>query len=619
MPKKTPLALVLAVVGFALALAAPALAQQQPNLILFVADGLRASSVTPQNSPTFARLRAFGVDFVNSHALFPTFTTANASAIATGHYLGDTGDFGNSIYTGFPVVNANGIFTPFIQSNAVLAELNQHYAGNFLNERSLIAAARAAGYQTAVLGKTGAVGIFDVTELNGKTTIFFDDGTGRRDGIELTSDLVDALNRLGLPLQTPERVARGAQVTETNAIQQNYLRDVTTKVLLPRFKETGKPFILVYWSLDPDGTQHAQTDSIDKLVPGINGPTSLAAVRNADENLGAILAKLKELGLDSTTNVLVTADHGFTTISKESATSTAAKFTYPSIPAGQLPPGFVAIDLAEALSLPLHEPFAAGPRVDYKEGKHPRRANGFIGNNPAKPDVVIAANGGADLIYLPQANAKEFAPRVVNALLAQDYVSGIFVNPDLGAIAGTLPLNAVGLKGSALTPTPSIVVSFRSFGTGCAKPVSCTAAIADTLLRQGQGMHGTLSRADTKIFLAAIGPAFKRSYRSLVPVSNADIAPTLARVMGLELPSKGGLRGRVISEALSGGKSVRATRKSIVSAPGDGGLRTVLNLQYVGDTPYFDAGGFIGRTVGLKPPSKREIDAAMPRQQTTAR
>ena len=36
-----------------------------------------------------------GVDFRNSHSLYPTVTTPNASAIATGHYIGDTGDFGN--------------------------------------------------------------------------------------------------------------------------------------------------------------------------------------------------------------------------------------------------------------------------------------------------------------------------------------------------------------------------------------------------------------------------------------------------------------------------------------------------------------------------------------------
>ncbi len=58
-------------------------------------------------------------------------------------------------------------------------------------------------------------------------------------------------------------------------------------MLLPRFKESGKPFVLVFWSRDPDGTQHNQGDSLGKVTPGINGPTSLAAIRNVDANLGA--------------------------------------------------------------------------------------------------------------------------------------------------------------------------------------------------------------------------------------------------------------------------------------------------------------------------------------------
>ena len=71
------------------------------NLILFVPDGLRGRIVTPQTAPAMAEVRDKGVNFKNSHSLFPTFTTANASAMATGHYLGDTGDFSNTIYTGY--------------------------------------------------------------------------------------------------------------------------------------------------------------------------------------------------------------------------------------------------------------------------------------------------------------------------------------------------------------------------------------------------------------------------------------------------------------------------------------------------------------------------------------
>jgi predicted AlkP superfamily pyrophosphatase or phosphodiesterase len=73
----------------------------QRNVILFVADGLRAAAVTPDRAPTFARVRDTGVNFSNSHSVYPTITTANASVIATGHLIGDTGDFGNTFYTGF--------------------------------------------------------------------------------------------------------------------------------------------------------------------------------------------------------------------------------------------------------------------------------------------------------------------------------------------------------------------------------------------------------------------------------------------------------------------------------------------------------------------------------------
>ena len=49
-----------------------------------------------------AEIRDKGVNFKNSHSLFPTFTMANGSAMSTGHYLGDTGTFSNTIYTGYP-------------------------------------------------------------------------------------------------------------------------------------------------------------------------------------------------------------------------------------------------------------------------------------------------------------------------------------------------------------------------------------------------------------------------------------------------------------------------------------------------------------------------------------
>lgn len=575
----------------------------QQNVILFVADGLRAAAVTPERAPAFAAIRDKGVNFSNSHSIYPTITTTNASAIATGHLIGDTGDFGNVFYTGFPVASADRSLTPFIQNNAVLSELNAHHGGNFIAERSIMAAAREKGYLTAALGKVGPVGIHDLTQLDGKTTIFFDDDTGKKNGIVLRPEVVEMLKKAGLALETPGRAQRENPGKSTNVIQQKYYRDIVTKVLLPHYKESNKPFMLLYWSSDPDGTLHSQRDSVNDLVPGINGPTSLAAIKVADDDLAAIVTTLKELGLEANTNIIITADHGFSTVSKQSKTSPAAKLKYDNVPAGQLPPGFVAIDLAQTLGLPLHEPAPQGPAVDYRSGKYPRRSSASIGNDPARPDVVIGANGGNDLIYLPQDNAKTLVKQVVKVLLAQDYTSGIFVRDDLGAIAGTLPLSRIALKGGARTPTPAIVVNFRSETSGCDQPLFCSVTVSDTNLLQGQGHHGSFSRADTANFMAAIGPAFKTGFNDTAPVSNADIAPTLEKILGVTLPPVGKLRGRALTEALAGGKPVWPWRQDLVSKKSSNGLRTIVNMQFVGSTRYFDAAGFAGRTVGLKVPA----------------
>jgi arylsulfatase A-like enzyme len=130
-------------------LAAPAEAAPH-NIIIFVADGLRYGSVEPGNMPNMFKLKSEGVDFTNSHSLFPTITTVNASAIATGHYIGDTGDFGNTLYAGSPLLSRHGSPIAEMENNSVLAEMNQKFGGNYLNEDTLIARARAQGFSTAV-------------------------------------------------------------------------------------------------------------------------------------------------------------------------------------------------------------------------------------------------------------------------------------------------------------------------------------------------------------------------------------------------------------------------------------------------------------------------------------
>jgi len=306
-------------------------AKRPHNVVLFVADGLRSRMVDDTTAPSMAALARDGVSLRNSHSLFPTFTTANASAMATGHMLGDTGDFSNTIYAGFEVASARNSSTPFLESDPVLADVDEHFAGNYLDEATILKLARDKGYSTASVGKVGPALIFDHTERTGAHTILVDDATGGDKGIPLSPELSDRLKAAGLPLVTPSRGANrnfGTMNTPgtltPNIAQQDYFADVTTRVILPLFKERDKPFALVYWSRDPDGTQHYQGDSLNALIPGINGPTSLAAIRNADDNLARLRAALSELGLLDSTDIIVVADHGFSTISKASQTSSTS-------------------------------------------------------------------------------------------------------------------------------------------------------------------------------------------------------------------------------------------------------------------------------------------------------
>src|SRR6201997_1057862 len=161
-----------------------AAAQQPRNVVLFVPDGLRALLVTPETAPTMAAVRDQGVNFKNPHSLFPTFTMANASGLSTGHSLGDTGVFSNTLFSGYPVPPTNTV-TPFIENDVILGNIDAHFGGNFISEESIVAAARRQGLSTAAIGKLGPTLLFDHTNRSGEPTIIFDDSTGSERGIPL--------------------------------------------------------------------------------------------------------------------------------------------------------------------------------------------------------------------------------------------------------------------------------------------------------------------------------------------------------------------------------------------------------------------------------------------------
>ena len=603
------------------------LAEARPrtrNVVLFVADGLRPSSLNPTDAPTLVRLQKEGVFFANSHALYPTVTTANASALATGHQLGDTGNFANTIYNGAQVVNSG---TPFIEDDEVLAELDAQTGGNYLGEQTLLAVARARGFSTAAIGKVGPILIQDVTQgdrsIKMPATIFVDDRTGTGKGVPLAPAIATALTAALGSATPPARNSKpptpedngysGSSQTPgtrvANIRQQEFLADAVIKVILPEFKQRGKPFVLVFWSRDPDATQHNQGDSLGDLATGINGPTSRSAVHNADETLRRILAAVEgDPALAETTDVVVTSDHGFSTISRRdvdaeghASQSPSTKRRAPDVRPGDLPPGFVAIDVAEHLGMKLCDPDRVALGHDGRSGyapvgpqEHPSLGNGLIGptcvvKNPRDGKIIVAANGGTDLIYVPDGDAARIAD-VATFLLGQDYVDAVFVDGPPHLVPGALSLRDINLEGGALLPKPAIVVALKTFSRDPHDPLRSQIDVSDTTLQQGQGGHGSFGRADVTNTMIAFGPGFKRGFVDRSPASNADLPVTLAHILGLALQSRGKLRGRILAEAVAGGPpAVSATCGEAVATPSKDGLRTALHFQMMAGVRYLDA------------------------------
>ena len=183
--------------------------------------------------------------------------------------------------------------------------------------------------------------------------------------------------------------------------------------------------------------------------------------------------------------------------------------------------------------------------------------------------------------------------RIVAFLARQDYVDGLFVNDEYKNVPGALPSSTIRLIGSSLTPTPTIAVTFKTFSTDPKQPIMSEVEIADYVLQQGQGMHGSFGRGNTFNFMAAIGPDFKKQFVDQAPISNADIAPTFAQILGLNIASKGELKGRVLKEALAGGPpSISFERRTAISEGAANGKKTILMYQQTAKQVYFDRGMF---------------------------
>jgi arylsulfatase A-like enzyme len=262
-----------------------------PRLVLvFVVDGLRPDSVTAEDTPTLYRLRAEGVEFTRSHAVFPTVTRVNAAAIATGAQPGTNGLVGNQMFV--PAVDERRAFDTGNYRNFLA--LDRATDGRVLEVPTLAERLHARGLRLAAVssGSTGSAFLLN---------------PGSRAGVgALVNGYLDPGKTVAYPAAVSERILSRLGPAPPKAADGRFDGPVgwTQRVLRELVLPELAPAVVINWLTEPDHSQH---------VVGVGSPQAREALRNGDHEIALVLDTLERLGLAATTSVLVISDHGFTT------------------------------------------------------------------------------------------------------------------------------------------------------------------------------------------------------------------------------------------------------------------------------------------------------------------
>src|SRR6267142_2365194 len=265
-------------------------AQQQETgaaarrVIIFVWDGLRADELTPDIAPNYFALTRSGTVFADHHAVYPTFTMMNSASIATGTYPGAHGFYGNVVYA--PSAKGRNAKGANIDFSAPAFIQDYKRGGIILDEDAAMPLGFAielqrAGYplpQNSINGYEA--GALTLAKDNGNPTASLPIRRLKDGQTANPLDCSGALSRPGFA----------------------YLTDVFVNYILPN----KKPHLTIFWSKEPDATNHAY---------GPGTCNSKDATRMNDEILGRVVEKLRRLGWDKSTDIIITQDHNHSTVS----------------------------------------------------------------------------------------------------------------------------------------------------------------------------------------------------------------------------------------------------------------------------------------------------------------
>ena len=514
-------------------------AKPEHRVVVVVWDGMRPDFVTEQNTPTLWKLAHEGITFRNHHAVYPSATMVNGTAIVTGIYPGKNGIIANHVYR--PDIDPHHSID--VELPAVVKKGDEVSGGKYILVPTIAELVQHAGGRT-VIASAKTVGLLldrqaDVGTAKNCVTLFA--------GKSLPAEIIPSITATLGPFPSGH-------------LQQDAW---TTKAMTDCFWKDGVPALSVLWLGEPDLTQH-------ESAPG--APAALAAIKSADENLAAVLSALDQRDARGRTDVFIVSDHGFSTIKRSVDLRRILNDA-----------GFTA--KIEELRIAKDGNQSAGGIRDKTE----------FNDQPKPGDIMLAANGGSVLFYVV-GHDKKLIRRLVEFLQQSDFAGVIFTKEPM---EGTFGLTqALIQRGDA----PDVVMAFRwtdlqnQFGvTG--------EIDADWQRAAGKGTHATLSRFDMHNTLIAAGPDFKRGQTDDLPTGNVDLVPTILQILGIKVPHQmdGRILSEAVAAPTSLLPAPKPEAKSIEARKDfpSGTWRQTLKISRVGPTIYLDEGN--GAFVAIEP------------------
>ena len=262
-------------------------AKPDRHVVVGVWEGMRRDFVSEQNTPTLWKLAREGVTFRNQHAVYPSATNVNGTAIVTGLYPGKSGIIANFVYR--PDIDSHhavGIELP-----PVVEKGDQLSNGKYISAPTIAELVQHAGTRS-IIASSKTVGLLLDRQFGMRRDRKNRNAVAMKDSVTLWAGLC-LPNMILAPI-----IESLGPFPSANLKKDSW----TTGALIEFLWKDDLPAFSMLWLGQPDLTQH-------ETAPG--APAAIAAISSADKSLAAVLLALDAHKVRETTDVFVVSHHGF--------------------------------------------------------------------------------------------------------------------------------------------------------------------------------------------------------------------------------------------------------------------------------------------------------------------